>query len=257
VDSPNGGGIHGSLYPVAESPLVQNGYAVRLEWGAEAVSALCSRCAVVIVVDVLSFSTSVDIVLGRGGTVRLTTEESSYQQRRPAALAEQPAGTQVLMTSPNGGRLCAMASALGTRVLTGCLRNARAVAAVAAGLADEQPIGVVAAGEQWGVDLLTDDKATAGTLRPAIEDQLGAGALVSELLKLGQSPASPEAALAATTYRAAAPYLGDLLAECASGRELIATGHGEDLKLAADVECSTVAPVLVGEEFRNGFQDPA
>lgn len=244
---------------MSESPLVQNGYAVRLEWGAEAVSALASRCAVVVVVDVLSFSTSVDIVLGRGATVRLTTgdNETSYQLRGPASLTDQPAGTQVLMTSPNGGRLCAMASALGPLVLTGCLRNARAVAAVAAGLADGQPVGVIPAGEQWGVDLLTDNEPTTGALRPAIEDQLGAGALVSELLKLGLGPASPEAALAATTYRAAQPYLGDLLAECASGRELIATGNGEDVMPAADLECSTVAPVLVGEEFRNGFQDPA
>jgi 2-phosphosulfolactate phosphatase len=47
----------------------QTGYDVRLDWGAEGVAALGRECAVLVVVDVLSFSTTTDLVVGRGGRV--------------------------------------------------------------------------------------------------------------------------------------------------------------------------------------------
>ncbi|HKN56025.1 MAG TPA: hypothetical protein VJX66_26250, partial [Amycolatopsis sp.] len=47
----------------------QSDYDVRLEWGGEGVAVLGRECAVLIIVDVLSFSTTTDIVLGRGGRV--------------------------------------------------------------------------------------------------------------------------------------------------------------------------------------------
>ena len=74
-----------------------------------------------------------------------------------------------------------------------------------------------------------------------MEDFLGAGAIVAALS--GRS-ASPEALLAAVAYRGT--DLGEAMRGCSSGRELIGTGHGRDVELAAAVDVST-APVLVDD----------
>jgi 2-phosphosulfolactate phosphatase len=151
------------------------------------------------------------------------------------------------MSSPNGGQLCERA-AQQTQVMAGCLRNANAVADKAIDLADRGPIGVIAAGEQWGVNLQSGQQR--GTLRVAIEDYLGAGAIVSALLAEGYNPASPEAALAATTFRTAEPYLGELLGGCGSGLELGEKGLSEDIALAGQVNVSKATPHLVNGVFQ-------
>lgn len=47
----------------------QRHHRVRLEWGLAGVEILGADCAVIVVIDVLSFCTSVDVVVGRGGSV--------------------------------------------------------------------------------------------------------------------------------------------------------------------------------------------
>ena len=42
------------------------------------------------------------------------------------------------------------------------------------------------------------------------------------------------------------------LAACASGRELIEGGYGEEIAVAAEVDVSRRVPVLAGEAFRVG-----
>src|SRR3546814_7523464 len=72
----------------------------------------------------------------------------------------------------------------------GSLRNASAVAAAAQDAAAEsirKRIAVIAAGEHW----------PGGNLRPAIEDLLGAGAIIERL----QGRPSPEARAARAAYR--------------------------------------------------------
>ncbi|MFD4198560.1 hypothetical protein [Amycolatopsis thermoflava] len=54
-----------------------------------------------------------------------------------------------------------------------------------------------------------------------------------------------EALLAATAYRGT--DIAEALRGCVSGRELTLDGHGRDVELAAQVDVSTVAPVLVGD----------
>lgn len=233
---------------------------VRLEWGPEGVAALGGTCAVLVIVDVLSFCTTTDLVLSRGGrvlpvrwrdhraaeaakAVGATLAGEGAWTLRPSSVTEIPSGTLLALPSPNGATLCDAAAGTGAEVLAGCLRNASAVAAHAAELAGGGPIGVVPAGERWGIDVLNDQGAS-GPLRPCVEDQLGAGAIVRALSRYGRH--SAEAALAAAAFRAT--EITGALAECSSGRELAAAGHANDVTLAAQLDTSSTVPVL-----RNGI----
>jgi 2-phosphosulfolactate phosphatase len=231
----------------------QQGYDVRLEWGAEGVDALAAGCGALIVVDVLSFSTAVDIAVARGARILPLPWRDEHAAEaakaagavlagerrwslRPGSLVDITPGTLLALPSPNGATLCARAAASGTRVLAGCLRNARAVARQALAAAGGRPVGVIAAGERWNVD--------GRPLRPAFEDQLGAGVIVTALRVLDAGTVSREAQVAAQ-IAAATDDPGAALAECTSGRELIEWDRRVDVELAAELDVSTAAPVLV------------
>jgi 2-phosphosulfolactate phosphatase len=223
----------------------QRAYPVRLEWGREGVAVLAADCAVVIVVDVLSFSTAVDVAVGRGAAVlplrwadgrrELPVDVQLAGPRggpgpslSPASLVDLPAGTRLALPSPNGATLCAAVAASGAVLLAGCLRNASAVAAAAQAVGG--PIGIVPAGERWPDD----------TMRVAVEDALGAGAIAAAL-----TDRSPEAELAVAQFRAAREHgLDEVLAATSSGRELHAEGFADDVALAAAYDASDVAPTL-------------
>ncbi|HEV7973628.1 MAG TPA: 2-phosphosulfolactate phosphatase [Amycolatopsis sp.] len=239
----------------------QHGSDVRLEWGAEGIEALSEDCAVLVIVDVLSFSTTTDLVVGRGGRVlplawrderaaaaaaeagavpagTVPAKEGEWTLR-PSSVVTFPAGKLLALPSPNGATLCAAAAKTPVHVLVGCLRNASAIAEKAHELGDGRPVGVIPGGERWGVNLLGGK--TFGPLRPCVEDHLGAGAIVAALLRHGRS-ASAEAKLAATAYRGT--DIGVALLECTSGRELTVGGHGGDVALAAEIDVSAHAPTL-------------
>jgi 2-phosphosulfolactate phosphatase len=231
---------------VTDTAFEQSGFDVRVEWGFDAVAVLARTCATLVIVDVLSFSTSVNIAVSRGGRVlpvrfRSDGEEAARAAGamlpgdgpwtlRPSSLVDLPAGTFLALPSPNGATLSAAAASSGTQVLAGCLRNAPAVAGA------DGPVGIVAAGERWG---------HVGALRPCVEDQLGAGAIVHAL---GGSR-SPEARLAEAAFLAFADDLLGVLGDCSSGRELAAGGHANDVRLAAQHGVSTVVPRLVDGVF--------
>ncbi|MFI6097606.1 2-phosphosulfolactate phosphatase [Lentzea sp. NPDC051213] len=218
----------------------QEGYQLRLEWGPEGITAL-KACDVLIVVDVLSFTTSVDLVVGNGGQVRPSRwKPSSGRTLRPASLVG--ATGLVELPSPNGSNLCSLAAETGAHVLAACLRNAAAVAERAAELGET--IGVVPGGERWGLDILTAGPREFGPLRPCIEDYLGAGAVLAAL----SGKASPEAQLAATVFMNT--DVAAAVRDCGSGRELIENGHAADVDLAVEIGVSTAAPVLVDGVLR-------
>ncbi|MGW6935735.1 2-phosphosulfolactate phosphatase [Lentzea sp. NPDC054927] len=218
----------------------QEGYQLRLEWGPEGVEAL-RGCDVLIVVDVLSFTTSVDLVVGNGGQVRPSRwKPSSGKTLRPASLVD--ATGLVELPSPNGSNLCFLAAETGAHVLAACLRNAAAVAKRAAELGET--IGVVPGGERWGLDILHSGPREFGPLRPCVEDYLGAGAVLAAL----EGKASPEAELAAAAFRNT--DVAAAVRDCGSGRELIENGHPVDVDLAVQINVSTAAPVLVDGVLR-------
>ena len=231
------------------------------EWGMAGLLAPHERTAALVIVDVLSFSTAVDIAVARGAIVHpfpFSDQRAAQQEAArlgatlahprnaaggqyslsPASLATIPRGTRLLLPSPNGSRLSVAAA--GTRrripVLAGCLRNARAVAAAARRLAGTGAVGVIPAGELW----------PDGGLRPAIEDLLGAGAIIEHL----GGEASPEAEVARDAWRAAGHRLGRMIRLCTSGQELVSRGYSGDVDLALEEDASATAPVLRDGAYR-------
>ena len=227
------------------------------EWGLHGVETLRDRVSVLVIVDVLSFSTAVDVAVARGASIipfplgdrtaaeaaaaaaGATLAESrsaaggSYSLS-PPSLVGITSGTRLLLASPNGSRLSLAGGA--TPVFTGCLRNAKAVAAAVRGVAVDGGVGVVPAGERW----------SDGSLRPAIEDLLGAGAILDAL----GLPLSAEARVARDAFRAAAPDLAAILGASVSGQELISRGFEKDVEFAAALNVSTTAPFLRDGAYR-------
>ncbi len=225
------------------------------EWGLAGLLALRGQVAVLVVVDVLSFSTAVDVAAGRGAVIlpfpsgdpAAAQAEAARQGvtatvRRgqpgfslsPASLQVASPGLRLLLPSPNGSRLSLAGG--GVPVLAGCLRNAAAVARAALRLAGGGAIGVVPAGEHW----------PDGSLRPAVEDLLGAGAVLHHL----GLPPCPEAQVARDAFRAAGPEVAALVRAGRSGQELTGRGFAGDVELAVREGCSAAAPLLRDGAFR-------
>ena len=137
--------------------------------------------------------------------------------------------------------------ARGALVLLGALRNASAVADAV--LAEQQrrggrtSIAVIAAGELTGTD-------AGATVRFAVEDQLGAGAIIDALGALGIDHTSPDAAVASESFRALRRAVTHLLTASGSGLELIEQGRRDEVLAAAAVDAASVVPVLRDGVFR-------
>jgi 2-phosphosulfolactate phosphatase len=253
-DRPRRGAQH-----VTVRPHSQQGFDRRFEWGLAGMRQLAGPVDVLVVVDVLSFTTCVDIAVGRGGAVypapwrdaraadlarefdavlavgRSKTSSDHPYSLSPASLSAMPEGTRLVLPSPNGATICHDAAARGAVVLAGCIRNAAAVARAAA--ARGTTVGVIAAGEQW----------PDGSLRPALEDLVGAGMILDAL----GGEESPEAWAAVVAGRAATSAH---LRECASARELIGRGFAGDVQLAMMPNISDITPILRDGAFTDSSQ---
>jgi 2-phosphosulfolactate phosphatase len=223
-------------------------FELRCEWGEHGVAQLASISDVIIIVDVLSFATCVDITVSQdarvfpyywkdesaarfAASVGAELADGPRSERRyslsPASLVSIPRGTRLVLPSPNGATLSFSTGA--TPTLSGCLRNSRAVAAAAQRYG--RRIAVIPAGERW----------RDGSLRPAFEDWVGAGAILSHLPGMP----SPEAHAAVATYRCARQDLALLLKRCSSGKELTERGFEHDVALASSLDVSPCVPTLV------------
>ena len=203
-------------------PFDQSRYQVRFEWGVDGLARL-EDSEVVVVVDVLRFSSTVVARLDAGETVPLDA-----------------AGHAV---SLNGAAVAHAAAALdhAPLVVLGSLRNAAAVAAAA--LAEQHrrgartSIAVIAAGE-----LVSD--ADGAPLRVAVEDLLGAGAVIDALSTLGVDHTSPEAAAACEAFRGLRGAVRHLLTASGSGQDLIERGLRDQVLAASEVDASASVPAL-------------
>lgn len=227
------------------------------EWGLAGIEHWKSRASVFVIVDVLSFSTAVSVAVDRGasvlpfasgdpdaaaaealrrGAIAASARRASGSQftLSPESLSTLPAGAKLLLPSPNGSRLSLATGEVAT--LCGSLRNVEAVAKAAGRMAGTKGlIAVIAAGERW------PDQ----TLRPAVEDWLGAGAIIRYLA----ADESAEATLARLAFEATGAGLQDLVRGCWSGRELIDRGFPQDVEIALEVNSSGSAPRLTSDGY--------
>jgi len=223
-----------------------------IEWGERGAEALAPQADVIVVVDVLSFSTCVDVAVSRGveiipcrsrdgraaqiarqegaelagprGRARFSLSPRSFEAGAP--------GLRVVLPSPNGATVALAVE--GRPVLAGCLRNAGAVARHARTLG--RRVLVVPAGERW----------PDGELRPCLEDWIGAGAILDAL----DGAPSPEVSAARAAFHAHQARLEEALLSCPSGRELVERGYPQDVSAAAELNVSGCVPILVGGAFK-------
>jgi 2-phosphosulfolactate phosphatase len=251
--------------------------------GARAAAEAAGPAGALVVVDVLSFSTSVTVATRRGTAVYpqpwppvdvesfaagLGAERAVLRHEvtadhpwslSPAHLARAPAPARLVLPSPNGSAISAASAASGGLVLAGCLRNATAVARWLEGHGfgtPGRPVTVIAAGEHWPGDEQSrvDGYRPAGDLRPALEDLLGAAAIIAALGP--QVPRSAEAAVTEAVWHEHGRHAAGLLGECVSGRELAERGFAADVALAAEHDAQDTVPVLTDGAFRAGVTVP-
>ncbi|MDH4032648.1 MAG: 2-phosphosulfolactate phosphatase [candidate division Zixibacteria bacterium] len=146
----------------------------------------------------------------------------------------------IVLPSPNGATLSLSAAELCSHVLCGCLRNAQAVASHAQQLG--RSVALIAAGELWPTDSKGRSIESQRLLRPALEDLIGAGAILDSMT---DASLSPEASAAVAVFRGMRTSLLDNLISCASGCELVEMGFAEDVRVAAQLNACTAVPQLI------------
>ena len=231
----------------------QHEFDIRLEWGIHGVEHLARISDVIVIVDVLSFSTCVDIATKNGATVypfRWKDEQAIEYERSldaeladftrkasdgfslsPTSVIDIGPGTKLVLPSPNGSTLTLATG--NTPTLCGCLRNARAVAKHAESFGKK--ISIIPAGERW-----PDNR-----LRVAFEDLIGAGAILSYL----PGSLSPESKTAVSAFQTLRSNLLTEIRNCSSGKELIERGFEQDIDLSSVLNSSDNVPILVNNAY--------
>lgn len=230
----------------------QGDYDIKFEWGLEGARQLSADSDVVVVVDILSFTTCVEAAISCAASVYpyfyKDARADEYAKSVGAVLAKSKRAKEeiclsppsllglkredrVVLPSPNGSTICFALESMS--VIAGCLRNADAVARAASGMG--RKVVVIASGERW----------ESKELRPAIEDFIGAGAILSRL----SGTKSPEAESAIAVFRNFEKKLPEALQGSSSGRELIEKGFPEDVAYAAALNVSSAVPVLRDRHF--------
>ncbi|GGF28897.1 2-phosphosulfolactate phosphatase [Williamsia phyllosphaerae] len=237
-----------------------------LDWGAAGARHLPREVGVAVVVDVLSFTTTVGVACERGMTVLpyqyaydsaqdfaddhdavLATRRDRRDRHDRTSISLSPESIRrcvdpprrLVLPSPNGSTISRLLRADGHAVIAASLRNADAVAAHVQRDHPDTVVAVIAAGEQW------ED----GSLRPAVEDLWGAGAVLDALAQRGRTDLSPEAWATVHAWRGVAVGASEALHDTVSGRELEALGFVDDVRVAGEIGASEVVPVMDGENY--------
>jgi 2-phosphosulfolactate phosphatase len=237
----------------------QAGFQVRLDWGPTGGATVAAGADIAVVVDVLSFTTTLSIAVGQGTRVfpfpwkddraaTYATEKDAVlavgrlearglsdppPSLSPAQLLVSTPVERLVLPSPNGSTICAALG--GVTVVGASLRNRGAVARWLQPHLDRgRVVAFVPAGERW----------PDGSLRPALEDLCGAGAVLAALDLTGRA-VSPEARHAASSRPVG-------LAGLACGRELVDLGFAADVAAAEEVDADDVVPLLTDDEFVAG-----
>ncbi|MBP1991171.1 2-phosphosulfolactate phosphatase [Paenibacillus eucommiae] len=241
---------NGVVVTIIDDVFNQVEYQVRFEWGAEGVRRLAPLSQVIVIIDVLSFTTCVEVAVSRESlvfpyiykdesavafaesvTATLAGKRGQTPSLSPNTLFSLTPQTRIVLPSPNGSTCTVIAKESNATTIAGCLRNAFAVSEYINEHFPGEVVSVIACGEQW----------KGGMLRPAIEDLIAAGAILS---RFNQSCLSPEAKLAVSAFKHAEGDIQNILKECSSGRELIEKGFPEDVVIASELNISQIVPVF-------------
>lgn len=236
---------------------------ITVAWGLNGLRAARDR-PVCVIVDVLSFSTAVVAGCSNGALIfpyrwrdhrakqfadSVGAEVAIQRQDRhgsqeskmapslsPVSLTNLPPGSRLVLPSPNGSTLAVESEA--DTVIAGCLRNASAVARRLNQASRD--VAVIAAGEQW----------PDGCLRVALEDLLGAGAIVAGW----HGKKCVEAIAAEAAFHRFSNDIRMTLLSTASGLELSERGFETDVVFASRLDASAVIPTLNNGAFRASLQ---
>jgi len=244
--------------------LRQSRHRVRFDWASQGASAVTTGADVAVLIDVLSFTTTLTVALDRGTTVLPYRWNDGgavdYARQHDAVLAvgrsEATTGqislspdtvrsasppARLVLPSPNGSTIAHNLAENSVTCVGASLRNASAVAEWISH--HDEPatatVAVIAAGERW----------PDGSLRPAVEDLWGAGAIIAALRTHGWPTGSPEAQVAAAAWQSISTDVTSALFASASGRELTEQGYAEDVTIAAEVDRSLSVPLLRDHRF--------
>jgi len=238
-------------------PFSQSAHRVRLDWGRAGAREAAARRDIIVVVDVLRFSTAVATALHYGVAVypcewgidpanhaarygAQVGRQGARYSLSPLSFIDAPPNTRVVLNSPNGATCVQYARDVPV-VMAAALVNASAVGRAVRQMMQRGSSGVtvIACGERW------KEANEDGELRFAIEDYLGAGAILAQL----SEGLSPEAWLCRAAFMACNDRLPQLIRDCGSGRELIETDRGADVDHAARLDLYACVPVLKEEKF--------
>ncbi len=239
----------------------QNPFQCRMDWGTRGVEEAAKRGDIIIIVDILSFSTAVTTAVHFGAIIypldkkadsksfaeligaevafgRTEAKELNKPSLSPASFGKHHEDKKIVLPSVNGAA-CSVLSDGCKALLVGSFLNATFVAEVAEKIQKENnaSITVIACGERW-----SDTKE----LRPCVEDYLGAGIILSKL----SGTKSPEAQLCISAFKGSKESLNDLVIDCSSGRELISMGFGDDIKYSTKVDSLKEVPILEKNFFK-------
>ncbi|MDM5315253.1 2-phosphosulfolactate phosphatase [Fictibacillus sp. b24] len=244
----------------------QSPYDIKMEWGIKGAREAAKRNEIIIIVDVLSFSSTVTTAVENGAVIypfppnqhekakKYATELGAelVVGRAEAIKTGKPSLSPISFTANNKGEsfvLCSLNGAAYVDVskkvpslFAGSLLNAKAVAEAAMFMKNKlnAPISVIACGERWGNAAHDENE-----LRPGIEDYLGAGAIISFL----KGSLSPEAFVCKQAFEASKHNLPSLIKNCGSGKELIERGFEEDVHFCMQYNKSSTVPILSKNQF--------
>ncbi len=244
-------------------PFSQHQYRCKLDWGHRGAEWAAQRGEIIVIVDTLSFSTAVACAVDRGGIVYpISTAENPLALAHrvggeaavnrsdvpkkgrfslsPLTYLNLESGTKIVVASPNGAT-CSRLSGEVPYLFAGALVNAEAIATTLSRLLDLTNLCVtcIACGEKWST------QHEEGRLRMAIEDYLGAGAILSYL----SCEKSPEARVCEGAFRQVRDNLEEIIWECGSGLELRRSGFGADVQYAGQLNLYDCVPRMGGECF--------
>jgi 2-phosphosulfolactate phosphatase len=241
----------------------QSPYRCKLDFGQWGTAQALERNDIVVIVDTLSFSTTVVTAVSHGGLIypcSITENSVMLAQRLGAEVAvrrnevphkgrfslspltylEMTAGTKIVIPSPNGGT-CSSFAQTAPCLFIGSFVNAKAIANAISQIlkATDLCVTIICCGERESA--LSD----YGETRMAIEDYLGAGAIFSYL----EYEKSPEAYVCEGAFLHVHKQLETILLDCGTGRKLCELGFAADIQHASQLNLYNSVPRMGVEGF--------